>query len=148
MSQNRISKWWETKAPADFSKDEWEALCDGCAKCCLLKLEDEDTGEVVQTNVCCSYLDLSNSRCTCYSQRQSLVPTCVVLSPENFRSISFLPDTCAYRYLAEGKPLPAWHPLISGDSQSVHDADMSIGSWATPEHEVEDIMEHIIVPFS
>lgn len=143
-----MTRFWENKPAAEFSREEWESLCDGCAKCCLLKLEDEDTGEIHQTNVCCRYLDLDTCRCTCYSQRQSKVPSCVVLSAENFRSIDFLPDTCAYRFLAEGKPLLHWHPLNSANPQSVHQAEISIGEWATPENEVEDIMEHIVMPFN
>ena len=141
------ARFWEIKAVEEFTRQEWESLCDGCAKCCLHKLEDEDTGERHQTNVCCRYLDLEICRCTCYSERQIRVPSCVVLSPENFRNIDFLPDTCAYRYLATGQALPSWHPLISGDPDSVHKQEISIQHWATPEDEVDDIMEHIIEQF-
>lgn len=136
--------FWETTEPENMTREQWESLCDNCAKCCLHILEDEDTGERYQTNVCCQYLDLQTCRCTCYDERQKYVPTCMVLSPQNFRNIDFLPDTCAYRYLAEGKALPVWHPLISANPDSVHEANISIQHWATPEDEVEDIMEHII----
>ena len=128
----------------EYTPQEWEQLCDGCAKCCLHKLEDDDSGEIHQTNVCCQYLDLETCRCTDYPARNELVPTCMVLTPENVFEISWLPNTCAYRLVAEGKPLPDWHHLVSGDKNSVHDSDHSIQLWATPETEVDDIFEHII----
>lgn len=136
--------FWETKTFEQFTREEWEQLCDGCAKCCLHKLQDADSGELHQTNVCCRYLDLDTCRCADYAARNTLVPTCIVLTPQNLHDIPWLPKTCAYRLVAEGKPLPDWHHLISGDPQSVHDSDHSIRHWATPETEVDDIFEHII----
>jgi len=139
-----MNKFWESKSAKDFTREEWEAICDGCARCCLHVLEDEDDHSRYQTNVCCRYLDLQTCRCTRYAERSQLVPTCVTLTPENFNQLDFLPSTCAYRYLAEGKPLPSWHPLVSGDAQSVHSAGVSIMHWATPEDDVVDFEDHII----
>lgn len=141
MAQNRF---WETKPVEQFTVEEWESICDGCARCCLHVLEDEADGSRHQTNVCCHLLDLDSCRCTQYDKRSELVPSCVRLTPENYRTLDFLPSTCAYRYLAENKALPQWHPLQSGDPESVHEAGISIRYWATPEDEVEDLQEHII----
>jgi len=141
MTQN---KFWETKTLEQFSKDEWESICDGCAKCCLIKLEDADSGKIHQTNACCKYLELDSCRCSDYPARNTLVPTCVELTPQNVHSISWLPSTCAYRLVIEKKPLPDWHHLMSGDRESVHELDHSIRYWATPETDVDDIFEHII----
>jgi len=141
MSSDRF---WETLPVEQFSGEQWEAICDGCARCCLHVLEDEDDGRRYQTNVCCQYLDLESCRCTEYQRRTQLVPSCVKLTPDNYKQIDFLPATCAYRYLAEQKTLPAWHPLLSGDAQSVHRAGISIQMWATPESEAGDLEEHII----
>ena len=94
--------FWETKALGDMSREEWESLCDGCAKCCLHKLEDADTGEILQTNVACRLLDMSCAQCTRYADRKRLVPDCVVLDPDNVHELNWMPNTCAYRLLAEG----------------------------------------------
>ncbi|MFL0801657.1 MAG: YcgN family cysteine cluster protein [Agarilytica sp.] len=118
--------FWQTKALTEMSRDEWESLCDGCAKCCLHKLEDEDTGEVYYTDVVCRYMDEETCSCTDYQNRSTLVPNCITLTPENVFEHDWLPQTCAYRLLAEGKSLYDWHPLVSGSSESVHDASMSV----------------------
>jgi uncharacterized cysteine cluster protein YcgN (CxxCxxCC family) len=141
MAQTRF---WESKPVEQFTREEWESICDGCARCCLHVLEDEDDGSRYQTNVCCRLLDLDTCRCTQYDKRSELVPTCVRLTPENYHTLDFLPSTCAYRYLAENKALPQWHPLVSGDPDSVHAAGISIRYWATPEDEADDLQEHII----
>jgi uncharacterized protein len=121
---------------------EWEALCDGCGKCCLNKLEFEDTGEVAFTRVACRLLDGETCQCTNYPDRKKYVPECVVLTPKTY----WLPQTCAYRLLHEGKPLLEWHPLLTGDPQSVHDAGMSVRGWTIPEYEVdEDDWEDYII---
>ena len=114
-------RFWRRKSLEEMTPAEWESLCDGCAKCCLHKIEDEDTGEVFYTNVACRLLDLKSLRCTKYQERQRYVPDCAVLNPENVHMLSWMPETCAYRLLAEGKDLADWHPLISGrPGQSIH----------------------------
>jgi hypothetical protein len=126
---------------------EWEALCDGCGKCCLNKLEFEDTGEVAFTRVACRLLDGDTCRCTNYPDRKQFVPECVVLTPRTLPKIAYwLPRTCAYRLLHEGKSLPDWHPLLTGDPNSVHDAGMSVQGWTIPEYDVdEDDWEDYII---
>ncbi|MCB2137108.1 MAG: YcgN family cysteine cluster protein [Rhodobacteraceae bacterium] len=132
---------------ASLTPREWEALCDGCGKCCLNKLEDADTGEIFFTRISCRLLDDQTCRCGQYEARKSFVPECVVLTPGSIASVAhWLPSTCAYRLRHEGRPLFAWHPLISGNPDSVHDADQSVRGWSLPEFEVpEDEWEdHII----
>ncbi|MDN2566543.1 YcgN family cysteine cluster protein [Aquibium sp. A9E412] len=118
--------FWKTKPLAAMSAAEWEALCDGCGKCCLAKLEDEDTGEIHWTSVACRLFDAGLCRCTDYANRLERVPDCVRLTPDNVATIAWLPATCAYRLVAEGRDLPAWHPLVSGRADSVHEAGVSI----------------------
>ncbi|MBK0326339.1 YcgN family cysteine cluster protein [Rhodobacteraceae bacterium F11138] len=141
-------RFWERKPLGKLSQQEWEALCDGCGKCCLNKLEDEETGDVALTRVACRLLDDSTCRCSQYDIRHQFVPECIVLTPENLSSHAYwMPSTCAYRLLYEGQPLFDWHPLISGSAQSVHDAQVSVQGWTIPEFEVpeEEWEEHIIV---
>ncbi len=121
--------FWRSKSLEDMTSDEWESLCDGCALCCLHKIEDEDTQEVFYTSVVCHLLDLETRRCTQYEKRCSLVPSCVKLRPEDVKEFHWLPRTCAYRLVHEGKDLPDWHPLISGRAESVAEADASVLSW-------------------
>lgn len=111
--------FWETKKLAEMTRDEWESLCDGCGKCCLHKLEDEDTGEIYITSVACKLLDLKTCRCQKYTQRIQIVPDCLDLHDVNFRDFQWLPKTCAYRLLNNGEKLPFWHPLISGNKNDV-----------------------------
>lgn len=125
-SDKNKSAFWRVKSPAEMTGHEWESLCDGCAKCCLQKLEYEDTGEIIYTCLVCRYLDEASCRCTCYSTRTGLVPNCLKLQPDTITKIHFLPRTCAYRLIAEGKELSWWHPLVSGDPNSVHSSGMSI----------------------
>jgi len=114
--------FWKTKKLEELSPSEWEALCDGCALCCQLKEEDEDTGEVTYTQIACRLLDLDTCKCRHYTNRHKFVPECITLTPETVSEINWLPSSCAYRLLAEGYDLPAWHPLITGDPKSTHTA--------------------------
>ncbi|QDY68442.1 YcgN family cysteine cluster protein [Qingshengfaniella alkalisoli] len=140
-------RFWETVPLDKMNRAEWEALCDGCGKCCLNKLEDADTGEVAFTSVACRLLDGESCRCAQYDIRKQFVPECVVLKPENLHEIAYwMPATCAYRLLHEGQPLYDWHPLISGDPDSVHEAGLSVRGWTTPEFEIsEDDWEDYII---
>lgn len=138
--------FWETKPLVEMSRAEWEALCDGCARCCLHKLEDEATGDLYFTAIACRELDLDTCRCRHYSDRQQHVPECLILRPESTDELAWMPESCAYRRLAEGKPLPNWHPLISGRSDSVHEAGVSVRSFAMSEQalEGESLEDHIL----
>ncbi|MEX2454376.1 MAG: YcgN family cysteine cluster protein [Rhodospirillaceae bacterium] len=125
-STNGGEPFWRTKTLDEMTDAEWESLCDGCAKCCLLKLEDEDTGEYAFTDVACRLLDLGKCTCTDYPNRSRRIPDCVKVTPELARTAKWLPSTCAYRLLAEGGDLYWWHPLVSGDRNSVHTSGMSV----------------------
>jgi len=136
--------FWETKELAQMSESEWESLCDGCGKCCLNKLEDEETGDIFFTSVVCDLIDLETCRCTHYSKRTTLVPECIDLKQHDFSDYNWLPTTCTYRLLSDGKPLPNWHPLISKTVESVKQAGVSIISYAMKESEVDCLEDHII----
>jgi uncharacterized cysteine cluster protein YcgN (CxxCxxCC family) len=145
--QGLRDRYWERVPLANMTAKEWEALCDGCGLCCLNKLEDEETGEVAFTRVACRLLDGQTCRCGQYGIRKSLVPECVFLTPKDLPKVAYwLPSTCAYRLVHEGKPLYDWHPLVSGDPETVHAAGVSVRGWTVPEFEVtEDEWEdHII----
>ena len=118
--------FWKTKTLAEMNKAEWESLCDGCGKCCLSKLEDEDSGEIHWTSVACRLFDSGACKCRDYPNRTKKVDDCVQLTPENVGTISWLPETCGYRLVHEGRELYDWHPLVSGDPASVHRAGVSI----------------------
>ncbi|MGR3501633.1 YcgN family cysteine cluster protein [Pseudaestuariivita sp.] len=145
-SRGLSPRFWR-KPLERLSRVEWEALCDGCGKCCLNKLEDEDTGEVALTRVACRLLDDSTCRCAQYEIRHQFVPECIVLTPKNLEdNLYWMPQTCAYRLLHEGRDLPDWHPLVTGDPNSVHAAgvsmqDRTVSEFDTPEEDWED---HII----
>ena len=137
---------WVSKPFTAMSSTEWEMLCDGSAKCCLHKLEDQDTGEVFYTDVACQLLDLNSCQCSDYEDRFSQVPDCFKLTPENVGDQAWLPDTCAYKLLSEGLPLPLWHPLVSGHKESVHRAGISVQGRVLPEKSVnpDDMEDHIV----
>mgnify|MGYP002641842274 CR=1 FL=1 len=136
--------FWKRKTLSAMTAAEWESLCDGCAKCCLHKLQDSETGEVSYTEIGCRLLDCDTCRCTDYHSRQQLVSDCVGLTPKNIEELSWMPTTCAYRLLSEGKDLPSWHPLISGDADSVHRAGMSVRGKVIPEKNAGDAEDHIV----
>lgn len=139
--------FWKTKTLENMTPKEWESLCDGCARCCLSKLEDEDTGEIATTSVACDLLDGEACRCTDYPNRSTRVPDCVTLTPHEVRTLVWLPPTCGYRLVAEGKDLYWWHPLLSGDPDTVHAAGVSVrGRISTYERNLrpEDYEWHIV----
>lgn len=140
--------FWKTKTLEEMTPTEWESLCDGCGKCCLSKLEDEDTGDIYWTTVGCRLFDPETCRCTAYANRLEKVSDCVGLTPKNVREISWLPSTCAYRLVAEGHDLYWWHPLISGSRETVHTAGISVRGRVTASEsdlaEPEDYFDHML----
>lgn len=139
-----LMSFWKQKSLREMTAAEWESLCDGCGRCCLHKLEDMDSGAVHYTRVACRLLDLDSCRCLDYSHRTARVPDCETLTPDKLTQIAWLPVTCAYRLVAEGKDLPSWHPLVSGDPQSVHDAGVSVRLLAVSEVEVDDYEPYVL----
>lgn len=137
-------RYWETTPLAKMDRTQWEGLCDGCAKCCLEKFEDEDTGRIVYTNVACRLLDLQSCRCSDYLDRARQVPDCIALAPGVLEDPRWLPETCAYRLVAEGKPLPDWHPLVSGDPETVRARGHSVYGRVIPESAADDPIFHLI----
>ena len=136
--------YWESKSLDQMTREEWESLCDGCAKCCLHKLEDIATGELAFTNVACHLLDIDACNCSNYKRRSELVPDCVVLGPQNVAQLYWMPSTCAYRLLAEGKKLPFWHPLVTGDTNSVHRAGISVRGRSVSERHAGPLEHHVL----
>jgi hypothetical protein len=144
--QQTDSPFWKTTPLDQMSAQQWESLCDGCGRCCLIKLEDEDTGEIAFTNVACRLLDLRRCRCRHYPRRHELVPDCLVLRPLRPAVLRSLPSSCAYRLLAEGRELPWWHPLVSGDPATVREAGVSVAGGVVSEKFVhpDELHEHVI----
>lgn len=128
-----MQPFWQRKKLNELTPEEWESLCDGCGRCCLKKLEDEATGKIAYTDVACKLLDRERCRCRRYSTRRELVPDCVSLDAADVRTFDWLPTTCAYRKLAAGEPLEWWHPLVSGDTATVHEAGISVRGRTLPE---------------
>ena len=137
--------FWETKTLAEMSPVEWESLCDGCGLCCLIRFEDEETGEVFATRAHCRLFDGALCRCSDYPNRKTYVPDCIKLTPQNIEALEWMPKSCAYRRLHEGRALASWHPLVSGDPESVHQAGVSVRGLTFSELELaspEDAVDH------
>jgi hypothetical protein len=139
----KAKPFWE-KPLAELDRGEWEALCDGCGRCCVHKLEDEETGLLYPTNVACKLLDRRNGRCLDYARRMSLVSDCVKLDSQKLGNLDWLPETCAYRLRAAGKPLPEWHYLISGSRETVHEQGQSTRGWTVSEEDAGDLEFHVV----
>ena len=138
--------FWKTKTLVQMNAQEWESLCDGCGKCCCIRMEDEDNGKIYVTNVSCKLFDPATCRCTDYEDRRKTVPDCVQVTPGNVAGLKWMPQTCAYRLLSEGKDLPDYHYLVSGDRDSIHRAGMSVQNAVIPEGEIaseDDLPNHI-----
>jgi uncharacterized cysteine cluster protein YcgN (CxxCxxCC family) len=140
---NSKAPFWE-KPLASLDRAEWEALCDGCGRCCLHKLEDEETGELYPTNVACKLLDRRNGACTDYKNRKAHVADCVQLSKDKLDALDWLPSTCAYRLRRDGEPLPDWHYLVSGSRETVHQAGQSTRGWTVSENDAGDLEWHLV----
>lgn len=136
--------FWERKSLAEMNRDEWESLCDGCAKCCLAKVQDWDSDEVAHTNVACRLLDLETCRCKSYPQRRRHVRNCEQLTPASVARLRWLPSTCAYRLIAEGRGLPWWHHLISGDRELIHRVGASVRGRIVAEAEAGPLEHHLV----
>jgi uncharacterized cysteine cluster protein YcgN (CxxCxxCC family) len=131
-------QFWKRKSLSEMTATEWESLCDGCGLCCMLKVQDEDTGDVFYTDVACRLFDIETCRCTDYANRAKQVADCLVLTPDEKDAYEWLPDSCAYRRLANGQELPGWHPLITGRPESVHEAGISMQGKATSEKDADE----------
>ena len=141
-----MPNFWETTPLAEMNIEQWESLCDGCAQCCLVKLEDENNGEIFYTDVACYLLDHQSCSCGSYQDRCVKVPDCVKLTPDNLEGLCWMPDDCAYRRLAEGRELAWWHPLVSGSENTVHEAGVSVRNKVVSEAEVdsEKLEDHVV----
>ncbi|MEO6340420.1 MAG: YcgN family cysteine cluster protein [Caulobacteraceae bacterium] len=138
-----VPPFWEVKRLDQMTPVEWESLCDGCGRCCLIRFEDEDTGEIIPTRVACRLLDTETCRCTRYEHRKRFVPDCIKLTPGKLEHLTWMPRSCAYRRLYEGRPLADWHPLISGDPESTHRAGVGIRGQVISETVFEDVEDAI-----
>jgi len=137
-------RFWETKKLTELDRGQWEALCDGCGKCCLHKLEDDETGELYPTNVACKLLDRRTAQCKDYRHRRAYVPDCVRLDAKNVFTTDWLPSTCAYRLRANDEPLPEWHYLVCGDREAVHRAGESTRGWTVSEDDAGELEFHLV----
>jgi uncharacterized protein len=142
----QLKPFWETKTLDEMTATEWEQLCDGCGRCCLMKLEEEDTGEIFLTRVACKLLDTRSCQCSDYTHRQAKVPDCIQIDPQQVRDLKWLPETCGYRRIKDGKGLAWWHPLLSGSTDTVHQAGISVRGWVKSETsiKIENLHRYII----
>lgn len=139
-----MTRFWEDTPLDQLDRAQWEQLCDGCGKCCIHKLEDEESGELLPTNVACRLLDRRTGLCSDYRHRRAYVPECVRLTAGNVADIDWLPSTCAYRLRANGEPLPSWHHLVCGDREAVHRAGQSVRGWTVSEDDVGNMEHHLV----
>ncbi|MEZ7860176.1 MAG: putative cysteine cluster protein YcgN (CxxCxxCC family) [Porticoccaceae bacterium] len=146
MADTTIRNFWQLKTLEQMSTEEWESLCDGCGKCCLVKLEDYESGEIFHTNVTCELLNTESCRCMDYAGRHGIVDDCIQLDRENIESLDWLPSSCSYRLIAGGKPLPEWHHLVSGSRETLHTFGASLQGRVVSELHVhdDDIEDHIV----
>ncbi|MCW8308151.1 YcgN family cysteine cluster protein [Acidiphilium sp. PA] len=144
MSQSGAEPFWVVKRLDQMTEAEWESLCDGCGRCCLHKLRDDETGELEFTNVACRLLDTRSCACTDYVNRTRAVPDCISLTPAALTEIDWLPPSCAYRLVADGRPLPAWHPLVTGDVDSTRKAGASVSDRVISEDDAGPLEHHIV----
>jgi len=142
----RTAPFWETKRLDQMTSEEWESLCDRCGRCCLIRFEDEDTGEVIPTRVACRLFDADTCACSNYARRKRYVPDCIKLTPNNVEHLTWMPPSCAYRRLHEGRGLAAWHPLVSGDPESVHRAGVSVRGQVMSETGLVDVEDAVDYP--
>lgn len=142
-----VEPFWKAKSLQEMNQQEWESLCDGCGRCCMHKLEDEDTGELFYTNIACKLLDIEQCRCSRYTDRFDLVKDCMSVQQDLYSILKWLPSTCAYRLLTEKKDLPEWHPLVSGNPGSVHSYGISVREIAISEDQVDDPQRYVIENF-
>jgi len=144
MSSKSSGRFWEDTPIDELDRAQWDALCDGCGLCCIHKLEDEETGEMLPTNVACRLLDRHSGQCSNYRNRHAHVPECIRLTPARLQDIDWLPETCGYVRRAADKPLPDWHYLVCGDRDAVHRAGVSVRGWTVSEDDVEHLEDHVI----
>ncbi|MBO2675366.1 YcgN family cysteine cluster protein [Shewanella algae] len=137
--------FWLTKTLAEMTPDEWESLCDGCGKCCLNKLIDDETDELYYTNAACKLLSDKDCSCIHYEKRFEFVPLCTAVTATNIGELDWLPDSCAYRRLYQGRPLPSWHPLLTGSKDAMHEVGMSVKGKTLCESKVRDLEDHIVL---
>jgi uncharacterized protein len=138
--------FWEVKRLREMTRAEWESLCDGCGRCCLVRFEDEETGEVIPTRISCRLLDPATACCSNYPQRRRCVPDCIKLTPDKIEDLTWMPSSCAYRRLHEGRGLASWHPLVSGDPSSVQRAGISVAGKVVSETALEDVEDALDFP--
>lgn len=147
MKNEKSPHWWENKTLADMSREEWESLCDHCGKCCLIKLEDEEDGQVYYTDVVCDLFKDEDCHCSDYWNRETLVPSCVRLTQDNLESINWMPPSCAYRRIRDEQGLPTWHHLVSGSKNTIHSTGHSVKGKTIFEKDIEnehDFEEHVV----